>query len=129
MGIKTFKASEPGRAKIRQAREERGWTVREEDNTPLKEASKFLMKQHAAANDWPANDSRWLRDFDQLFRVEKHQNLNEIRTSIAQSRQGSLLERIEQLIDAGEVLAKDISYGSWSRFASQTKFHAIKARA
>ncbi|HEY9613705.1 ATP-binding protein, partial [Allocoleopsis sp.] len=47
----------------------------------------------------------------------------------AQSRQGSLLERIEQLIDAGEVLAKDISYGSWSRFASQTKFHAIKARA
>src|SRR5919202_3053932 len=129
MGIQTFKASELGRAKIRQAREERGWTVREEDNTPLKEASKFLMQQHAAANEWPVNDSRWLRDFEQLFRVEKHQNLNEIRTSIAQSRLGSLLERIEQLIDTGEVLAKDISYGSWSRFASQTKFHAIKARA
>ena len=129
MGIQTFKASEPGRAKIRQAREERGWTVREEDNTPLKEASKFLMQQHAAANEWPVNDSRWLRDFEQLFRVEKHQNLNEIRTSIAQSRLGSLLERIEQLIDTGEVLAKDISYGSWSRFACQTKFHAIKARA
>ncbi len=128
MGVQTFRASEQGRAKIRQAREKKGWAVREEDNTPLKEASKFLIKQHAAANDWGVNDPKWLRNFNQLFRVEKHKDINEIKTSIVKFKQGSLFERIEQLIDAGEVFAKDISYGTWSRFASQKKLHRIKAR-
>ena len=89
MGIPTLKASEQGRAKIKQAREKRGWTVTEEDNTPLKEASKFLIRQHEVANQWEANDSRWLRDFKRLFRVEKHQNIHEIQTLIARSHKGS----------------------------------------
>lgn len=99
MGIPTLKASEQGRAKIKQAREKRGWTVTEEENTPLKEASQFLLRQHAAANDWEANDSRWLRDFQRLFRVESHQNIHEIQTLIATSNQGSWLEQIEQRIE------------------------------
>lgn len=129
MGVLTFKASEQGQAKIKQARVAKGWKVKAEDDTPLREASKFLIEQHAHKNHWNVNDSRWLRDFEQLFRVEKHQNINQIKTIIAKSKQGSLVERIEQLIDTGEVFAKDISYGSWNRFASQRKLHAIKARA
>lgn len=125
----TLWPSEQGRAKIKQAREARGWVVREEDTTPLKEASKFLIKQHAVKNGWCSNDPRWLRDFDRLFRVEKHKPINELKTRLAQSRKGSLVERLEQLIDTGEIFVKDISYGSWSRFASQTRLHGIRARA
>ncbi len=128
MGTQTFRASEQGQAKIKQAREKKGWTVREEEYTPLKEASKFLIKQHAAANEWAVNDQRWLLNFKQLFRVEQHKDINEIKKIIVKSKQGSLLERIEQLIETGEVFAKDISYGTWSRFASQKKLHRIKAR-
>jgi hypothetical protein len=125
----TLWPSEWGRATIKQAREARGWVVREEDTTPLKEASKFLIQQHAAKNGWCDNDLRWLKDFDRLFRVEKHIPINHIRTRLAQSRQGSLVQRLEQLIDTGEIFVKDISYGSWSRFASQTRLHGIRARA
>lgn len=125
----TLWPSEQGRATIKQAREARGWVVREEDTTPLKEASKFLIQQHAAKNGWCDNDPRWLRDFDRLFRVEKHKPINELKTRLAQSRKGSLVERLEQLIDTGEIFVKDISYGSWSRFASQTRLHGIRARA
>ena len=125
----TLWPSERGRATIKQAREARGWVVREEDTTPLKEASKFLIQQHAAKNGWCGNDLRWLRDFDRLFRVEKHKPINDIKTRLAQSRKASLVERLEQLIDTGEIFVKDISYGSWSRFASQTRLHGIRARA
>lgn len=129
MVIATLKASEQGRAKIKQSREKRGWTVTEEEDTPLKEASKFLIRQHAAANGWEANDSRWLRDFKQLFRVEQPQSIQKIQTSIAKSNQGSWLEQIEQRIESGEILAKGISYGTWSRFASQTRVEGINKRA
>src|SRR5919199_616102 len=128
MGTQTFRASEQGQAKIKRAREKKGWTVKEEEYTPLKEASKFLIKQHAAANEWDVNDQRWLLNFKQLFRVEKHKDIDEIKRIILKSKQGSLLERMEQLIETGEVFAKDISYGTWSRFASQKKLHKIKAR-
>src|SRR5919202_5589896 len=129
MGMPTLKPSEQGRAQIKQAREQRGWTVQEEDNTPLKEASKFLIQQHAAQNEWDVNDRRWLRDFKQLFRVENHRNINEIQIILAQSTQGSLFERIEQLIEEGEIFVKHISYGTWSRFASQTTLRGINERA
>ncbi len=128
MGIPIFRASLAGQAKIKQARERKGWTVREEDDRPLKEASKFLIHQHAEANEWGVNEPKWLRDFARLFRVEKHQDINKIKTLIAKSKQASLLEQIEQLIEAGEVFAKDISYGTWSRFASLQKRHGFKQR-
>ncbi|HEY9834584.1 MAG TPA: ATP-binding protein [Stenomitos sp.] len=129
MGISTLKASEQGRAKIKQAREKRGWTVTEEDDTPLKEASKFLIRQHAIANEWEANDSRWLSDFKRFLRVENPQNIHEIQTTMAQSNQSSFLEQIEQRVETGEILVKGISYGTWSRFASQTAVDGINERA
>ncbi|MFB2978448.1 NB-ARC domain-containing protein [Microseira sp. BLCC-F43] len=124
-----LKASKQGQVKIKQARETRGWTVRYEDTTPLKEASKVLIEQHRMGNNWNPNDSRWLRDWEKLFRVEQNRDINAIKLKVLQSQQGSILERIENLIDAGEILAKDISYGTWSRFACLTTRHAIKARS
>ncbi|HBB34935.1 MAG TPA: RNA polymerase subunit sigma-24 [Cyanobacteria bacterium UBA8803] len=127
MGIQTLRASQHGQAKIKQAREKKGWAVSEEEYTPLKEASKFLIQEHATANNWHGNDSRWLRNFEQLFRVEKSRAINDIKTIIAKSKQGSILSRIEQLIETGEILVKGISYGSWHRFAAQGRVNSVKA--
>ncbi|HEY9602145.1 MAG TPA: hypothetical protein V6C85_11080, partial [Allocoleopsis sp.] len=125
----SFRVSEQGQAKIKQAMTAKGWTVKEEDSRPLKEASKFLVQQHATVNQWTVNDPKWLKDFEQLFRVEQHQDINHIKTLIARYKQGSLVERIEQLIEAGDVFAKTISYGTWSRFASQRRREPIRERA
>ena len=128
--MSSLKASEKGRETIKQARNRKGWKVEPYETRPLKEASKFLIRQHGDAEEWNADDPRWLRDLENLVRgVEKTQEINQIKIEIAKSPQGSLLERIERFIDSGEVLAKDISYGSWSRFASQTKNYRIKERA
>jgi tetratricopeptide (TPR) repeat protein len=125
----SLRVSSQGQAKIKQAMQEKGWTVSEQDCRPLKEASKCFVQQHAAANQWHVNDPRWLRDFEQFFRVENDQDINTIKRRIAQSRRGSLIERIEQLIEAGDILVKDISYGTWNRFTSQSQRHSIRERA
>ena len=127
--MSSFRASEEGRKNIKQARDKKGWKVKPDEVRPLKEASKFLVQQHGRENDWNTDDPRWLRDLENLVRVETPQDINRIKIRIAKSSEGSLLEQIEKLIDSGEVLAKDISYGSWSRFASRTKQHPIKDRA
>jgi WD40 repeat protein len=134
MSKSTLRASEQGQIKIKQARDKKRWTVREDDTTPLKEASKLLVEQHRSGNNWDTNDRRWLRDWDKLFRVDRHQDLEAIKRKVLQckvvtSKRASHLEQIEMLIDDGEILVKDISYGSWSRFACLTKRHEIKARA
>lgn len=125
----TLKASEQGQAKIKQARKKKRWMVRCEDITPLKEASKFLIRQHEKQNNWDENNLKWIQNLENLLRVERNQDINAIKLTILQSKQGSILERIEQLINDGEVFAKDISYGSWSRFCAANKRQAIKARA
>lgn len=129
MCIPTFRASLAGQARIQQAREKKGWMIKAEDNTPLKEASLFLIKQYAAENEWDVNDTRWLKNFHQLFRVDKSTTINDIRAKIAKSRQGSLVEKIEQFIESGEVFVQHISHGTWSRFAAQGKLHKVNRRA
>lgn len=129
MCIPTLRASRAGQVRIQQAREQKGWMIRAEDNTPLKEASLFLMKQYAAENEWDVNDNRWLKNFRQLFRVDKSTTTDDIKARIVKSRQGSLVEKIEQFIESGEVFVKHISHGTWSRFASQGKLHNVNRRA
>ncbi|MEW6499304.1 MAG: ATP-binding protein, partial [Cyanobacteriota bacterium] len=103
--------------------------IKAEDNTLLKEASLFVIKQHAAENEWDVNDTRWLKNFNQLFRVDKSTTINDIKARIASSRQGSLVEKIEQFIESGEVFVQHISHGTWSRFAAQGKLHNVNRRA
>lgn len=128
MGKLTLKASELGQAKIKQAREKKRWTVRYENITPLKEASKFLIRQHGRENNWNDNDLMWIKNWENLLRTEHDQDSNVVKREILQSKQGSIIKRIEKLINEGEIFAKDISYGSWSRFCSHNK-KAIKARS
>ncbi|MGA9378583.1 MAG: NB-ARC domain-containing protein, partial [Phormidium sp.] len=129
MSSLTLKASAQGQAKIKQAREKKRWMIRYDDITPLREASKFLIRQHGRENNWNDNDLSWIQNLENLLRVERNQDINAIKRKILQSNQGSILERIEQLINNGEIFAKDISYGSWSRFCAANKRQAIKARA
>lgn len=126
MAVKTLKASLVGKQKIKQAREHKGWTVSSEDTRPLREASKFLVKQHAQNQGWDDNDEKWLRDFEYLFQIESVPAVNELKTIIFKSKQSSFLETIIQLIDTDQILVKNISYGTWNRFASQTKGDGVK---
>ncbi|MGK7926405.1 MAG: NB-ARC domain-containing protein [Spirulina sp.] len=121
----SLRASEEGQAKITEARNRKGWRIKAEDTRPLKEASKLLLQRHGQANGWEENDLKWLRDLEKILRIDKEQ-VNELKLDIAKAKNGSVRDRIEQTIEEDEIFAKDISYGSWSRFAGR-KRQGIKA--
>ncbi len=118
MHERSLQASIEGQAKIRQAREQKGWTISSQDLRPLQEASKLILRQHQQTNNWTENEQNWLRDFEELLQAESELALDNLKKAIVQQKQGTLIERIEQQIDTGEVLAKGISYGTWKRFAA-----------
>jgi|GEM_PF-880789 len=129
MHERSLQASIEGQAKIRQAKEQKGWTISSQDLRPLQEASKLILRQYQQTNDWTANERNWLRDFEKILQAESKSTLNTIKQTVAQQKQGTLLERIEQQIDAGEVLVKGISYGTWSRFAASGKVNSRAFKA
>ena len=123
MSQPTLRASEQGHRQIQQARNanQKKWVAKEDNFTPLIEASQWLINQYAEAKGWNANDPRWVRNFEQFLRVEKHQDINEIKKKIIQSQQGSLFEILTKLIDEGTAFAHGISYRTWSNFAAPKK--------
>ncbi|MDQ2098716.1 MAG: tetratricopeptide repeat protein [Tychonema bourrellyi B0820] len=131
MSQPTLRASEQGHRQIQQARNanQKKWVAKEDNFTPLIEASQWLINQYAEAKGWNANDPRWVRNFEQFLRVEKHQDINEIKKKIIQSQQGSLFEILTKLIDEGTAFAHGISYRTWSNFAAPKKCLGINAPA
>ena len=131
MSQPTLRASEQGHRQIQQARNtnQKKWVAKEDNLTPLIEASQWLINQYAEKKGWNANDPGWVRNFEQFLRVEKHQDINEIKKKIIQSQQGSLFERLTKLIDYGEAFAHGISYRTWSNFASPTRSVGINEQA
>ncbi|MEG5052765.1 MULTISPECIES: tetratricopeptide repeat protein [unclassified Microcoleus] len=131
MSQPTLRASEQGHRQIQQARNanQKKWVAKEDNLTPLIEASQWLINQYAEEKGWKPNDPGWVTNFEQFLRVEKYQDINEIKTIITQSQQGSLFERITQLIDEGTAFARGISYRTWSNFASPTKCVGINEQA
>ena len=131
MSQPTLRASEQGHQQIQQARNanQKKWVAKEDNLTPLIEASQWLINQYAEKKGWNANDPGWVRNFEQFLRVEKHQDINEIKKKIIQSQQGSLFERLTKLIDYGEAFAHGISYRTWSNFASPTRSVGINEQA
>jgi tetratricopeptide (TPR) repeat protein len=131
MSQPTLRASEQGHRQIQQARNanQKKWVAKEDNFTPLIEASQWLINQYAEAKGWNANDPGWVRNFEQFLRVEKHQDINEIKKKIIQSQQGSLFEILTKLIDEGTAFAHGISYRTWSNFSSPKKCLGINAPA
>lgn len=131
MSQPTLRASEQGHPQIQQARNanQKKWVAKEDNFTPLIEASQWLINQYAEEKGWNANDPGWVRNFEQFLRVEQHQDINKIKTRIIQSQQGSLFERITQLIEEGTAFAHGISYRTWSNFASPKKRLGINEQA
>lgn len=131
MSQPTLKASEQGHRQIQQARNanQKKWVAKEDNLTPLIEASQWLINQYAEEKGWNANDPGWVRNFEQFLRVEKHQDINEIKKKIIQSQQSSLFESLTKLIDQGIAFAHGISYRTWSNFASPTRCVGINEQA
>ena len=131
MSQPTLRASEQGHRQIQQARNanQKKWVAKEDNLTPLIEASQWLINQYAEEKGWNANDPGWVRNFEEFLRVEQHQDINKIKTRIIQSQQGSLFERITQLIEEGTAFAHGISYRTWSNFASPKKRLGINKQA
>lgn len=128
MPERTLRASEQGQKEIDQARKQKGWNADAQEDRPLKEATKWILRQHQQRNQWTDNDPRWSRELDKLLKGVSGIKIDQIRQEVLQMKHGSLLERIEQRIDAGDLLAKGVSYGTWSRFAA-THPQTIKATA
>ncbi|MEA5472450.1 NB-ARC domain-containing protein [Spirulina sp. 06S082] len=124
----SLKASGEGQAKITEARKKRGWRINATNTKPLKEASKVLLHRYGQENGWEDNDPQWLKELEKILRIGKKQDASEIRREIIRARRGSFRDRIEVFIEDAEIFAKDISYGSWSRFAG-SKIQPIKERA
>ncbi|MDF0554278.1 tetratricopeptide repeat protein [Kamptonema sp. UHCC 0994] len=131
MSQPTLRASEQGHRQIQEARNtnQKKWVAKEDNLTPLIEATQWLINQYAEEKGWNVNDPGWVRNFEQFLRVEKHQDINEIKKKITQSQQGSLFERLIKLIDEGTAFAHGISYGTWSNFASPTRCVGINEQA
>lgn len=122
-----LRASEEGQAKITAARKSKGWLIKAEDTRPLRAASKLLVHRYGRENELEENNPQWVKDLDKFLRIDKEQ-VNDFKVSIAKSKKSSIRDRIEQIIEEEDIFAKDISYGSWSRFAGR-KRHPIKERA
>ncbi|MEM9537884.1 MAG: NB-ARC domain-containing protein [Cyanobacteria bacterium P01_E01_bin.42] len=123
----SLRASEEGQAKITAARKSKGWLIKAEDTRPLRAASKHLVHRYGRENELEDNDPQWVKDLDKFLRIDKDQ-VNEFKVRIAKWQKSSLRDRIEQTIEEEYFFARDISYGSWSRFAG-SKRHAVKERA
>ncbi|QZZ21615.1 ATP-binding protein [Leptothermofonsia sichuanensis E412] len=118
MGKESLKASDTGLEAIAQSRTAKKWTVSEGDLRPLQEASKWLLQRHAETNQWTDDDLHWVQEFTHLLRVEKGQDIHAVQRSLIQAKPNSWWDGIQALIDAGEVFAEGVSYGTWSRFVT-----------
>ncbi|MBP0016745.1 MAG: hypothetical protein J7647_04210, partial [Cyanobacteria bacterium SBLK] len=123
----SLRASEEGQAKITKARKGKGWLIKAEDTRPLRAASKLLVRRYGRDNELEENDPQWVKDLDKFLRIDTEQ-VNDFKVSIAKSKKISIRDRIEQIIEEEDIFARDISYGSWSRFAGR-KRHSIKELA
>jgi hypothetical protein len=115
---------------IRQARRREKFTVREEDDFPLREASKCFIRRYREENNWDDNDPRWLQHLYK-FRIcegSDYQNISQVKEHI-RSINGSRVNGIKGLIETGQICAKGISYGNWKRFNCPTTRHNIASSA
>lgn len=131
MARQTLTASETGQQKIREAIEGKKWKISQEDTRPLVAASLEYIKQYQAEHKLADKDTKWLTDFERIFRVEKtknqpraeiDENIKKIKLELAaKTKQETLLQGIEEKIEYGEIFVRNISWGSWNRFASQKR--------
>jgi hypothetical protein len=133
MNKKIWRVSLSGQRLIQEAKNQKGWKISEDDPRPLQEASRFLLIQYAKTNNIKENDRmRWRRDFDLIFGRKKTANkkaIEEIKQQLIRSQENSCLKILDKLIEEEEIYPTGISYGTWKRFASQSKREAILENA
>lgn len=134
----TFTASKEGHQKIQTAIANRKWKVSEQDTRPLIIACYKYIEEYQQKHQLSDNDPRWLKDFEQIFRVErgqhqtkeqKQEKLDKIKWEIIKNNKFTFVENIKILIDSGEIYVQNISWGTWSRFASHKKIYPVNVNA
>ncbi|WP_254174023.1 ATP-binding protein [Planktothrix pseudagardhii] len=134
----TFTASKEGHQKIQTAIADRKWKVSEQDTRPLVIACYRYIEEYQQKHQLSDNDPRWLKDFEQIFRVErdkrqtqehKQEKLDKIKWEILKNNKFTFLEKIKTLIDSGEIYVQNISWGTWSRFASHKTIYPVNVNA
>ncbi|MBD2482700.1 NB-ARC domain-containing protein [Planktothrix sp. FACHB-1365] len=134
----TFTASKEGHQKIQTAIANRKWKVSEQDTRPLVIACYRYIEEYQQKHQLSDNDPRWLKEFEQIFRVErdkrqtqeqKQEKLDKIKWEILKNNKFTFLEKIKTLIDSGEIYVQNISWGTWSRFASHKKIYPVNVNA
>jgi GTPase SAR1 family protein len=134
----TFTASKEGHQKIQTAIANRKWKVSEQDTRPLVIACYRYIEEYQQNHQLSDNDPRWLKDFEQIFRVErdkrqtqeqKQEKLDKIKWEILKNNKFTFLGKIKTLIDSGEIYVQNISWGTWSRFASHKTIYPVNVNA
>ncbi|MEG4573858.1 tetratricopeptide repeat protein [Microcoleus sp. N3A4] len=141
MSQPTLRASEQGHQQIKQARNanQKKWAAKEDNLTPIIEASQWLLQQEAQQNLWPLNDSRWIENLEQFLYIpfsqkiddkyveksqlseEKRRIFEKVKKELKACKKSTAFEKIKQLVDYGEAFAHGISYRTWSNFASKKR--------
>ena len=127
MNRRTFRVSPTGKLKILEARNKKGWKISQDDPRSLQAASLYIIDKYARDNQIDCcNRISWSRSLETIFKPQKGDRLKveQIKIELIKSSH-PCIEIIEKLIYEEEIYPAGISYGTWTRFCSQTRQEAI----
>ena len=130
-----IRVSATGKLKILEARNKKGWKISQDDPRSLQAASLYIIREYAKINQIKECDREtalrdrisWSRHLETIFKFKKDNNRRKIEQTKIEliESTASCIETIEKLIYEEEIYPAGISYGTWTRFCSQTKQEAI----
>ena len=128
MNRRTFRVSPTGKPKILEARNKKGWKISQDDPRSLQAASLYIIDKYAKDNQIKECDRiSWSRNLEIIFKYKKNgerEKVEQTKIELIKST-ASCIETIEKLIYEEEIYPAGISYGTWTRFCSQSKQEAI----
>ena len=140
MNRRTFCVSPTGKLKIKEARNTKGWKISQDDPRSLQAASLSIIDKYAEDNQIDNCDLGegsalrdrifWSRNLEIIFKPKKsdREKIEQIKIELIKST-NTCIEIIEKLIYEEEIYPAGISYGTWTRFCSQTRQEPIRETA
>lgn len=132
MNKRSFRVSLAGKQKIQEARNKKGWKISQDDPRSLQAASLYLINEYARENQIEECDRlSWSRHLETIFKLKRKQEkqkIAQIKIELIKSSE-LCITIVERLIYEEEIYPAGISYGTWTRFCSQTRQEAIGENA
>ena len=128
MNKRSFRVSIAGKQKIKEARTKKGWKISQDDPRSLQAASLYLINEYARENQIEKSDRiSWSRNLEHIFKLKRRkekEKIAQIKIELIKSTD-SCFKIIEKLIYEEEIYPAGISYGTWTRFCSQSRQESI----